>query len=117
MNFEGYKNKMKYPKRPIKPLAPKGGTSDDFREYADRLKEWEDSRERFLALKNEYDLETQRLEEKFKVNALCEVGLIKKGIYHNLAHKAFDFAWDHGHSSGLESVYEWLEDIAGVIID
>lgn len=60
--------------------------------------------------KREYNNKEARL--RFKEDAIRFVGL--EG--HPKAEKAYDYAWERGHSSGLYSVLEELQEIAELII-
>lgn len=48
----------------------------------------------------------------FKEDVLKEVGLLG----HPNADKAFSYAWENGHSSGFENVYNILCDIADILL-
>lgn len=116
MNFEDYQNTMTYPDRPSKPgLIPgrKAATPEDYRKLADALEAYEKDMSDFRIAQAKYNTETSRLEEQFRKDALEDVGLTG----HPKADKAYSFAWEHGHSSGLGEVYQWLDDIADILKD
>ena len=100
MNFTNYKNSLVYPKAPKK-------TTISFSSglYKKELEKYNNEMQAF------YD-EEKALYEKFKLDALKNVGLLN----HPKANKAFDFAWEHGHSSGHEEVYGWLVEAADLIL-
>jgi hypothetical protein len=60
-----------------------------------------------------YCEESVRLHDKFKADALEELGLTG----HPKAEKLFEKAWEKGHSDGLYSVYEWMETLKELIED
>jgi len=59
-----------------------------------------------------YNKSVSDLEHKFLEDAIADVGL--KG--HEAAERAFNYAWDQGHSCGLSEVYSCLLSIAYVIL-
>ena len=69
--------------------------------------------EEYKAHQKEYREEEQKLHEEF-VNDLFE----EFGVGDNLKrHKAFDLAWEKGHSNGLEEVYNEFYDLVELIRD
>lgn len=89
LDFDAYKNKLPYASRKVQP-----------------------------ALHEAYVRENQRLEAKFKADALYDVGLQgPNGQGHPKADKAFALAWDHGHSSGFSEVYNYLQELAELLED
>ena len=60
-----------------------------------------------------YQAESKRLHDLFKADALEEVGLTG----HPKAEKAFDFASDDGHGSGLQDVLYHLSRFAELLLD
>lgn len=63
--------------------------------------------------KSKYNLEVARLHDEF-VNDLFE----EFGVGDNAKrHKAFDYAWERGHSSGYSEVYNEFSDIVEFIED
>lgn len=113
MNFEKYKNNHIHPKRPSRSCnncnsifslndifcSSCGFNVKDF--YKKELAKYNE-------LKKSYDGENRRVLEMFKNDALEEVGLWN----HKNKDKIYDFAWEHGHSSGLYDVYYWLQEIS-----
>lgn len=77
----------------------------------DRLNEEAgDDRKAFRRL---YHEAASKLREKFKMDALAEVGLAN----HPRRDKAFDLAWDRGHAYGYREVYQNLEELAQLLLD
>ncbi|KKL87513.1 hypothetical protein LCGC14_1933940 [marine sediment metagenome] len=60
-----------------------------------------------------YRAERQRVEDLFKKDVLSVVGLEN----HPKRDKAFELAWEYGHSSGYCKVLIYLWDIAGLLKD
>lgn len=114
MDLSKYKNKMKPPSRPTKPRSPgNDGTSAQYTAYASDLAVWESELKNWRIDMKAYAEEDDRLLTIFKHDALEEVGLFT----HPKADAAYEFAWRHGHSSGLYEVMHWLEDIAELLKD
>jgi hypothetical protein len=69
--------------------------------------------EAYKAHRKQYDIERTKLHEEF-VNDLFE----EFGVGDNIKrHKAFDIAWEKGHSNGLEEVYNEFYDLVELIKD
>jgi hypothetical protein len=69
--------------------------------------------EGYAAHRKQYDIERTKLHDEF-VNDLFE----EFGVGDNLKrHKAFDLAWEKGHSNGLEEVYNEFYDLVELIKD
>ena len=65
-----------------------------------------------VAKRRAFRVEANRLEHtEFKAEALVAVGLAD----HPKADKAWRMAWGQGHSEGLESVLEYLIDLADLL--
>jgi hypothetical protein len=69
--------------------------------------------EGYKAHRKQYDTERIKLHDEF-VNDLFEEFNVGDNIKR---HKAFDIAWDKGHSSGLEEVYNEFYDLVELIKD
>jgi hypothetical protein len=112
-NFDKYKNWMEVPKLEMTmPERPKPmSISKEFIDYGEKLKVWEDARDEHKVAFQVYQLETDRLEELFKNDALEYLGIAD----HPNADAIYNFAWSNGHSSGLPEVYYWLNEIAELV--
>lgn len=105
LNFEEklkngyYSNYGEYPQRVTFNLKNKYRKLISREEYKEKLK-----------LYNELKMEK---EHEFKINLLDFVGLLG----HPKAEKAFQIAWDRGHSAGLNEVLLELEELADLIKD
>lgn len=115
MDFQEYVvSKVSYPANPTRPLPIlRKGTAKDAQAFADAMVKYEADMAKYKAQKAEWMKEDNRLREKFKVDALAEVGLTN----HPKADKIFQYAWNNEHSSGYSDVYHMLEELAGLFID
>jgi len=77
----------------------------EFKEYNKKCKE------DYKKLKKEIDEENLTTHKIFKAEALDYCGILG----HKKAEQAFLMAWDRGHSSGLTSVVNELEDLASLM--
>lgn len=100
MNFEDYNNPLPYPSRPAKNSV--NLASGIYKKEHDK----------YLNELDIYHKKDEELFDKFKKDALKEVGLLG----HPKADKALKFAWEHGHSASYEEVYNWLVDVAELIL-
>ena len=80
---------------------------DNKKEYSRDLKV-----EKTKKIRATYKIENDRLYQLFKTDAIKEVGL--EG--HPKADKAFELAWQAGHSFGYEIVFGELENLADLIL-
>ena len=112
MDFKKYENKMAYPEKPAKPILDRKGDSKYFNNYAKELERYEEEMIEFRKKDIEYRGETGRLMDLFRKDALEDVGLSD----HPKAEKIYNFAWDHGHSSGYSEIYYWLCDLSDLFL-
>lgn len=105
-----------YPVRPGKPKIPtvKDGP-EAFREYATKLEEWE-------SLSAEYESKRKDI-QKLRVERMQE---FKEELYRvyappEMSEKVFEIiyqkAWEDGHSSGLHSVSDCVDDLCWFVRD
>lgn len=130
MDCEAYKNQAPYPERPTRPQKPyqddgyqKGiGKANKldvpalYRKYADDLEAYEKERELFRVKRDEWNRAQAGLDNKFKVDALREVGLLDNPQVDKYWKKCWEKAWEHGHSSGNSEVLFWLKEFAEVVL-
>jgi hypothetical protein len=114
MDFTKYENKLEYPKGHSKPYLEREDQYNEVKvaEYAKELKKYKDETPAYNEARAKYSNETCRLEEIFRSDALKEVGL--EG--HECADRAYSYAWEQGHSCGYSEVFNYLLDIAEVIL-
>lgn len=113
MDTSLYQNQMDYPNRPTKPILSRNHTSEDAELYAAMLKTWEKEYAEYQEKLKAYKAHTFELEDQFKRDALDDVGLLN----HPKADKIYAKAWEDGHASGLNSVYNALVDLAPLFLD
>lgn len=105
-----------YPAQPRKPAIPYNKVDPEaFREYATKLEEWESlSAEYESKRKSIQKLRAERMREfKEELFSLC--------AYAGTSRETFDViyqkAWDDGHSDGLYSVAERVDELCGFVYD
>lgn len=116
MNFDDYENKLEYPKKPIKKCPNCNLSFKDIDNYCSacgqNLKFYNDLLEEYRKKLQIYNKKSCDLHDKFKHDALDDVGLLE----HPKANQIFSFAYEHGHSSGFHDVYYWLSELAELFI-
>jgi hypothetical protein len=111
MNFNKYQ--LDEPKKPVKPVLD--STSKDpahFTAYANKLSTYNHEVVKYDRTKEWYKLRKKELFEAFKEDALRETGLIK----HPNKDKIFNYAFNEGRTEGLATIYDYLEDLADIIL-
>jgi len=106
-----YESKVPYPgSKPLKPKPLLGKEYNELNKKALKIYEGliSEHNEKVLV----YRKEQARLAKEFREDALEYVGLTG----HLKADKAFELAWDKGHSSGLYEVLTNLEELAELLI-
>ena len=103
---------MEYPSSPKKPYLSKDHTSEDVAKYNKELKVYEKEMPIYREKRKAYSVETYRLHQLFKQDALKELGLSK----HKKADKLFEVAWEEGHSNGLNEVWIYMETFSELLI-
>jgi hypothetical protein len=113
MNYAKYEMQRPFPKAPKSPVLPNNPTPDDYRKHATLLEAQVKALEDYRLEASDWKAEEARLLSAFKADALAEVGLTG----HPKADKAYDLAWENGHSGGLQDVYNHLLDYADLLKD
>jgi hypothetical protein len=67
--------------------------------------------EAYKAHRKQYDTESAKLHEEFKDDLFKQFAVTDNPK----RHKAFDLAWDRGHSNGVEEVYNEFYDLVELI--
>ncbi len=134
MDFDQYKTNLPYLQKPTLPSSLKdflpsrlinevGKISLDkvdkeieetYKETSQQFKEWKLYKiqyEEFIKGREAYRVDQNRLEDKFRQDALADAGLTN----HPKASKFYSFAWEHGHSGGLSEVLYWLREVADLV--
>ena len=113
LDFNKYKVTIEDPKKPHQPkLDTSTPTKSNALDYVEALKEYEAELEEYKLKDAAYSNAKYEAEEKFYDDALEEVGLTG----HPRASKAFYYAYERGHSGGLEEVLNVLRGIAEVLV-
>lgn len=112
LRSDEYKNQLTYPTKPKKPLLDRNATSVEAKHYAEVLEQWEKDMDVYREEVKEYRKEENRLYEQIKKDCLEDVGLLN----HPKADKAWEWAWEHGHSSGYSEVYQVLCGITDLVL-
>jgi hypothetical protein len=112
MIFDNYKVQIPYPTKPKAPVRPPvDAPPDTFRVYADDLEQYNRAMEHYKDAQIQYRMEEAKMEDKFKADALAEVGLSEVAG----AEKVFIMAWGMGHASGYSEVLNHLYDLAYMV--
>lgn len=107
-----FDSKLDYPPRPRKPLLHRNHTSQDAANYAVLLKDYEKELVEQKAKLGAYGMDQQRLMNEFKQKAFEHCGIED----HPKRETAWNMAWENGHSAGLASVLDHLEELSDLLI-
>lgn len=117
MDYSYYELKdVHYPAKPRKPALPSDKDGPEaFREYATKLEEWESLLEECKEKRSSIQkLATERLRE-------FEEELFSLYAYDGTSRETFGVifwkAWDDGHSNGLYSVADRVDELCGFVDD
>lgn len=111
MDFDKYKNTMKYPDRPAKPMLAKDAKPSDIRKHADAVEKYQAEEEKYKQARREYNEHEGMLINMFKQDALEDLGLTD----HPKADLLYSKAYERGHSAGLNEVWQVMEDLAELL--
>lgn len=109
--FSYYQQRPAYPIKPKRPDLAYNATSTEIRIHADKVAQYEVAMQKYEAERDIYKQCESELLLEFKNDAIDEVGL--KG--HEASERAYSYAWEQGHSCGLQDVYTILVEIAYVL--
>lgn len=113
MDYSKYENKLSFPTSPKRPGLPADRTAASMREYAAMLDLYEVAMTVFRVARVTYREEQWRLNDLFKKDALCEVGLAD----HPKKDMVFGMAWDRGNSEGFQQVFQELVELAELLLN
>lgn len=105
MDYNKYKNKTPFPGVVPADIAAQADRAKTRQEAAEIRRAWR------RGLRKAHRDEETRLMARFQVDALADVGL----THHPKAQKAFELAW--GHANGLHEVYEYLVELADLLLN
>lgn len=111
MDTELYHNTLEYPAPPTRPVLVKNATPDQIRKHADLVEKYEAEKRQCNASREVYGAENRRLYEKFKADALEELGLTG----HPKGNLLFEKAWGMGHLSGFSEVWIYMQDLSELL--
>lgn len=101
-----------YPTKPKKPQLGFSHTSEQARDYAKDLRDYEHLRAAYDEAVVDYHYAMKEIEKQFKLDLEKEYSLTG----HPKADKVFDMAWEDGHSSGYGSVESYYERYADLVL-
>lgn len=115
--IEEYQN-IPYPKRPSKPESVVkekdfANKSDYLYALGDKTKQYETELSEYEIKRKEYTKEQNRVLDLFKKAVIDEAGL--SDMPENVQDAAYSYAWQEGHSAGLQEVLNYLLDFSEVI--
>lgn len=107
---------LKYPKRLNKPILKKEHSVEDLEEYTKKFKT-------YINQKINYDKYLKKYKDRVKEIEYAIIEFIKtvSGFYDHIPknnqEKAWMKAWEDGHSSGMYSVFQELEELVDLFTD
>ncbi len=115
MNIDKYKLSGSPGQCPVRPYPKpdRNAKAKEYREYADKLDKFDKDMEEFNRMIAERKRKFHELEDAFKKDALEELGLSN----HPHADRIYAFAWENGHSSGLQEVWSCLQELKNLLED
>lgn len=115
MDYDKYKTKLDWPTRPKAPavLDKKASslTADELATLAQVKADYDAAVVQHTADVKAYREDQAKLENDFRRDLIAEFGMTG----HPMADKVYGKAWEHGHSSGLSSVYFWFDEFMEVV--
>ncbi len=107
-----FQTKLTFPQRPSKPSLIGRHTSKEAKLYVEALEEYEAAMVKYNEDMKAYRKDQQRLDLEFKRAAFkyCDID------QHEKRHRAWEMAWEHGHSSGLGDVLQFLDELSELLI-
>ena len=112
MEFEKYKNKVKYPDTLRKPYLSSQHTCEEAQQYARDFKAYEAQLSKYREEHVKYVQEENRLRELFKRDAFEKLGVQD----HPKKEVLWYLAWEDGHSSGLLEVWIYLNRYSELLV-
>ena len=111
-NFDYYSGKdIQYPTRPKKPVLPTNPTPDELRAYADQLEIYDALKMEYNGNCSDYSLKMSDRLAEFKQALMVDYDLLKPQV-----DVIWGYAYDSGHSAGLQEVYNYFNTYYEMII-
>ena len=107
-----YNNTMEYPKAPAKPVLVKNATPTEIRAYADAIELYDAAYDVYKSARIAYSAETTAKHNQFRSDLETEY----RTTGHPKANLLWTMAWDEGHSSGLNEVFNWYDRLSDLVI-
>jgi len=101
----------KYPSRPPKPIMPKVMSGASAKLYSDALILWEDSKAGYDEQMKIYRDESDKRSSEFINDLFEEFGVVGNPK----ADKCFSIAYEMGHSSGYQEVWNYFSELVELI--
>lgn len=116
MNFDDYKVKMEYPSRPVKPSILRKSvddlTDDELSNVIKIKKHWTSQQEVYIKAVEAYRIAESKCMDQFRADLFEESRIDECGLHHRI----YSYAWEHGHSSGLEEVARIYDEIVDIFV-
>jgi len=114
MNFnEEFKNKVPYPERIKKPYLKRDATADECREHADNLEKYEKEIIEYKKQMKLYREGASEAQNRFVKWVDDDLGLNELPEWQQK--KLWQYAYQQGHSSGLQEIYGIMCDIIELV--
>ena len=111
-DFDYYSGKdIHYPKRLKKPVLPAKPTPEDYRAYADQLEIYDAEKSDYNEKVSDYHSKVNERLDKFRQVLMIDYDLLKPQV-----DVIWGYAWEEGHSAGLQDVYNYFDDYYEMIM-
>ncbi len=111
MNFEKYKNKTDYPKKPEKPRLSSHPTKREVESYLLNLEDYEKKSLIYKEKMEIYQTVDAEIHDNFRKDLFEDLGISNNPKKDLLYSKA----WENGHSAGFSEVYNVACDLVDLI--
>lgn len=110
-----YVTKIEHPTKPLQPMFPRKRTPEALRAHADAVEAHEAAMIPFRLAYQEYAADQRRLNEQFKADCIDDVFGDDAKRFPTLVNELWRIAYEHGHSSGDNEIYNYLMGYTAVI--
>ena len=116
MNFDDYKVKMDYPSRPTKPSILRKSveelTDEELANVIKIKKHWASQQETYTKAVEAYRIAECNCMKQFRADLFQESRIDDRDVHDRI----YSYAWEHGHSSGLEEVARIYDEIVDIFV-